>query len=118
VSISNQHRAAQGVHGVGSAEYTEAQYALVVGTFKRLAAHGPVTALALHQATGVPGLTLRQIMSQADGVDFLLGGSGADGYQIANDAAEATRLTQRFGSQVRKMAGRIQRRRRMARGLL
>lgn len=117
MSITEQHRAAQGVHGVGSAEYDPAQYALVVRTFKRLAAHGPVTALALHQATGVPGLTLRQIMSAADGVDFLLGGSGAVGYQLASDAAEATRLTQRFGSQVRKMAGRIQRRRRMARAL-
>lgn len=115
--VTAQHRAAQGVHGVGSAEYTEAQYALVVSTFKLLSAHGPVTALALHQATGIAGLTLRQIMSAADGVDFLLGGSGADGYRIAASAAEATRLTQRFGSQVRKMAGRIQRRRRMARRL-
>lgn len=115
MAASSTHRAAQGVHGVGSAEYTEAQYAFVVAAFKSMAAHGPVTALALHQATGVPGLTLRQIISAADGVDFLLGGSGAGGYALATTAAEATRLTQRFGSQVRKMATRIQRRRRMAR---
>jgi hypothetical protein len=106
---------AQGIHGVGSTEYTPAQKAVVVEALKRLTADGAVVNVqTLNEVTGVAGMTIRYIISEADGVDFLLGGNGI-GYQMARDAAEATRLSQRFTSQVKKMSGRIQRRRQMTR---
>lgn len=105
---SDTHRTAQGVHGVGSAEYSQDQYVRVVAAF--LGQAGPVTALELHRLTGVPGLTVRQIMSAADGVDFLLGGSGADGYRRASSPEDAARLTARFRSQIGRMAARAERR--------
>src|SRR5689334_14785934 len=110
MAATSEHRRAQGVHGVGSAEYGDDEYRRVVAAF--LAHRGSVTAAQLHLETGVPGLTLRQIMSAADGVDFLLGGSGADGYRRAETAEDANRLTERFASQVGKMSARILRRER------
>lgn len=103
------HRQAQGVHGVGSATYGLAEYRRVVTAF--LAHPGPVTAAQLHDETGVSGVTLRQIMAAADGVEFLLGGSGADGYCQAKTAEDARRLTARFTSQIGRMADRVKRRR-------
>jgi hypothetical protein len=107
-SASAAHLAAQGVHGVGSREYSEEQYALVVETF--LVQDAPVTVAQLHAVTGVPGRTVRQIMSAADGVAFVLGGSSQDGYRRATDPAEARRLSQQLGSQVRTMSARLARR--------
>lgn len=109
-----QHRRAQGVHGVGSGTFNDDQYARVVAAFKEMIRTGsnhPVTALDLHVRTKVPGLTVRQIMSAADGVDFLLGGTGAGGYSCAEDPDDSDRLTARFQSQVDKMTDRINRRR-------
>lgn len=47
----------------------------------------------------------------ADGVDFLLGGTGAGGYSCAEDPDDGDRLTARFQGQVNKMTERITRRR-------
>lgn len=103
------HRQAQGVHGVGSATFNADEYARVVAAF--LAHTGPVTAAQLHLETGVSGVTLRQIMAAADGVEFLLGGSGAEGYCRAETFEDAARLTDRFVSQIGRMSERVQRRR-------
>ncbi len=105
---TRRHQIAQGVHGVGSAEYTPEQYDFVVKIFKSMPC--PVTVAQLHQATGEKGLTVRQIISAADGVDILLGGSGAHGYERATTREEADRLTRRFQSQATKMWNRISRR--------
>jgi hypothetical protein len=100
---------AQGVHGAGSRSYNRAQYDAVVAAF--LDADGPVTALALHLRTGVPGRAIREIMSAADGVEFLLGGDARRGYCRAESPAHAEQLTGRFMSQVGKMGDRVLRRR-------
>jgi len=112
---TSPHMAAQGVHGVGSGTYSDAEYQRVVDAFRR--AEWPVTVADLHAASGVPGRTVRQIMSDADGVEFVLGGTGSDGYRPAADPADARRLSQRFSSQVVKMMDRLARRDALARTL-
>lgn len=109
--VTPAHQAAQGVHGVGSGTYSDAEYQRVVEAFRR--AEWPVTVAGLHAASGVPGRTVRQIMSDADGVEFILGGTGSDGYRPAADPADARRLSQRFSSQVGKMTARLVRRERL-----
>jgi len=97
--------------GQGSREYTDDQWAAVVGTMK--GRHiGPVfriTTEALAAETDVPGRTIRAILSDADGAEFCLGG-GDDGLYIAESYEETTSITGRLFSQASRMRERAQRR--------
>jgi hypothetical protein len=101
--------AAHGIHGDGHRAYTDAQFAVVVAQILQLAPGETVTVEQLSQRTGVPGRTVREIVSCADGEDILLGGDGA-GYQRADTAQDAQRLTNRLQSQIQRMLQRVARR--------
>lgn len=103
----------QGVHGSGGRNYSPGQYTAVVRMIAGLAEGEVVTVEDVASQTGVPGRTVREIVSAADGVEFLLGGDG-QGYRLATSQADAERLTQRHASQARRMFERSQRRDRMA----
>lgn len=100
----------QGVHGSGGRDYSPAQYRLVVDAIKAIPDGHAVTVELVSNATGVPGRTVREVISAADGVDILLGGEG-NGYRRATCPSDAERLTRRYESQVRRMAERVERRR-------
>lgn len=95
----------QGVHGSGSRDYEPEHVARVVAALK----DGCTSVAAVSERTGIAGRTVRNIVSDYDGVEFLLGGSG-NGYQLADGRDDAERLTRRFESQVNHMADRIARR--------
>lgn len=107
----------QGVHGQGSRTYKAADYQRVVQALRRLPEGRVVTVVELSQMSGVAGRAVRNIISDADGVDLLLGGDGNGGYQLARSAGEAERLTLRLASQANRMSQRVRRRSDMARGL-
>lgn len=98
--------ASQGVHGSGSRDYRPQQVAPVVAALL----DGCATVAAISARTGIPGRTVRTIISDHDGGDFLLGGDG-NGYQLAGAAQDAERLTRRLQHQVDNMTRRIVRRR-------
>jgi hypothetical protein len=106
-------RSSQGVHGSGGKTYTGEQYRRVVDAL--LAATEPMTVEELSEATYVGGRTIRAIVSDADGVDFLLGGNSDKGYILAKAAWEADRIDKRMSSQIAKMCDRRSRRREYAR---
>lgn len=106
----------QGVHGSGTRIYSPEQYRRVVGVILALADGETITVENLSAETGIPGRSVREIVSAADGIDVLLGGDG-NGYRRALDAADAQRLTLRFDSQARRMRERSDRRQRMAASL-
>lgn len=81
----------------------------MVAVIRALGLGESVTVEALAQRTGVSGRTVREIVSAADGVDFLLGGEG-NGYQLADTPADARRLSARLGSQAARMQARLARR--------
>jgi hypothetical protein len=99
-----------GVHGSGSREYSPRAYALVVAALKRLGDDEPITVTALSEQTGVPGRAVREIVSAADGVDILIGGSGVSGYTVARTRRQAAIVTAKLTSQARRMAERSERR--------
>ena len=108
--------AAQGVHGAGWRDYTPEQYTRVVEAVRRDGAAAAVTVAQVSEATGIPGRTVREIVSDADGVEFVLGGSG-NGYQIATSPADAERITARILSQASRMRDRARRRMKAAANL-
>lgn len=103
----------QGVHGSGARAYSPEQYQRVVGVILALPDGEAITVEALSAKTGISGRSVREIVSQADGVDFLLGGEG-NGYRRALTAADARRLTARYESQAKRMQERSERRAAMA----
>jgi hypothetical protein len=109
---------AQGIHGSGRRDFSEQQYRAVVDAVLRLCDFGnAATVEDLCAATGLGGRAVRDIVSAADGVNFLLGGDGNGGYQLAHSPASADRLTARFRSQTTKMLDRLARRDSYARQL-
>ena len=102
----------QGVHGSGGRSFSPEQEARVLDCLTAWfeVSDEPVTVEQLSAATAVPGRTVREIVSRADGVSFLLGGDGARGYQLASDALDARRYSARIESQARTMEARSSRR--------
>ena len=104
----------QGVHGTGPTTYTDEQMARVVryvAVFSLI--HMQRTVQQIHKETGLSGNTIRKILSDGDGVYFLLGGNGI-GYIFAPTAQGGEQLTARLESQVSKMQQRIARRKKYA----
>ncbi len=104
---------AHGVHGNGSRSFDPDQRRAVVQAL--LAASGPLSVEELADLTGVPGRSVRAIVSAADGESFVLGGDMRGGYVVAATLEDAERLSRRLGSQIREMARRLARRRGLAR---
>lgn len=98
--------AAQGIHGSGARSFDDDQYRRVVEAIRR----GSGTVEQITLATGVPGRTVREIVSAADGVDILLGGDG-NGYRLAETREDSERLSSRLESQAQRMYARVARRR-------
>ena len=97
----------QGNHGSGGSEYTADQYGKVVAFLEEQTRM--VTAEDICSATGVGGRTVRAILSDADGVDFVLI-LGDGGYGVASSIDEVEPGSRRLASQARRMAERAERR--------
>lgn len=95
----------------GSRDYDDKQHDRVISTFKHMCSIGavPVQAEELARICGMGGRTVRQIITDADGIEFLLGG-GDDGYSIATYREDAAALTRRIKAQAMTMLERVQRR--------
>lgn len=94
----------------GSRVYSPADRAHVIAVFNRLVRTGgtPIPVDALAATTGRPGRTVRQIMVDADGVEFLLKG-GDKGYDVAKTYEEAKPYIARLKSQATTMLERVHR---------
>lgn len=100
-----------GVHGEGAVDYTPQQARRVLADLAVYeGAHRRTTVEQISERTGVAGRTVRQILSDADGVTVLLAGDDA-GVYVAAYAEDADRLTRRLESQARRMNERAERRR-------
>lgn len=99
---------AQGIHGSGGRTYDVRELTLVRAMLLGTTRDAPLTVEEIHLATGVPGRTVRQIVSDIDGVDFLLGGT--DGYFVCEYLEDGAALTHSLRSQVDTMHGRLERR--------
>lgn len=95
----------------GSREYDEKAHDRVIATFTHLCSIGaaPVQAEDLARMCGMGGRTVRQILADADGIEFLLAGSD-DGYAIAEFAEQAESFTRRIKAQAFTMMERVRRR--------
>jgi len=95
----------------GSREATPEQRADLVQTLKRrhVGLGARVTVEDLAAQTGIPGRTIRAIVSEADGVEFCVGG-GDEGLYLAESFEEAEGMTGRLFSQAMRMRERAQRR--------
>src|SRR5690348_10133380 len=96
----------QGGHGAGGSEYSEAEYRRVVSNI--LAHPTRRTAEEISLATRVDGRTIRAIVSDADGVEFVL--TLGEGIGVATCTDEAHEGTRRLRSQATKMLERAARR--------
>lgn len=102
--------------GRGSREFTQAQYEAV----KKYLLSACVGMAGLHTTeqlsanTGVEGRTVREIISQLDGMELLLGYLDKKGYFVAETQDEAEHYTGRLASQAQRMLERVIRRRRFA----
>lgn len=92
----------------GENSYDSGQWAAVIECLRRATTY--LTTVDIAQKTGIPGRTVRAILSDADGVEFLLAG-GDDGYKVAAIGEEGDSLTARLSSQVTTMLARLERRR-------
>lgn len=94
----------------GSRDYDNQQHDRVIAAFHQLCRNGNAIQVEdLAHMSRVPGRTVRQIMTDADGVEFLLGG-GDEGYRIAEWQEDAAVLTRRLRSQAFTLMERVQRR--------
>lgn len=108
--MSTYQSRSQGTHGSGARDFDPRQYQAVVKLIKDMKpGEDCLTVDEISSWLNVPGRTVREIVSRADGVEFLLGGDG-NAYRLATDAADAARLTHRFLSQAGKMHERAGRR--------
>ena len=106
---------AHGVHGQGTRAYTPAQRSAVVAALRsHVGPDRAVKVAALAAEAGVPGRTVRQLLSDVDGQEMLLAG-GNEGVWVASLPDEAEEFTRRMESQIGAMAERVRRRRRLAR---
>lgn len=101
---------AQGIHGSGGRSYKAHEARLVAAELKYATGlTRAVTVEYLARATGIGGRAVRQILSDFDGVWYLLGG-GDDGYYVCEWADEGDSFTRRMRSQVTTMQERVTRR--------
>ena len=99
----------------GSREYDDKQRTAVLHAFYMLAgAMGSVNVDQLADASGVHGRTVRQIMVDADGVDFLLAG-GDEGYSIAEYREDAEAYSDRLRHTAVSLMERLSKREQYAR---
>ncbi len=104
----------QGIHGSGARQYTARQYAEIVRLIQAEAGRRSLTVKELSDRTGISGRTVREIVSNADGDAFLIGGDSNDGYRLASCRSDAERSTARMESQMVRMRERVRRRRALA----
>jgi hypothetical protein len=104
---------AQGLHGAGSREYDSRQASHVLEAIHSSTGRGEsLTVEDLVARTDVPGRTVRAILSDADGVELLLG--SAAGYFVCEFADDGDPLTRSLRSQIAAMSARVERRERYA----
>lgn len=97
--------------GSGSREYKPEQYERIVQVMRdhHTGRKAKTTYESISHATGIYGRTLRQIMADADGREFVLA-TGDEGVWVAESYDEARGGTGRFFSQARRMRERAERR--------
>jgi hypothetical protein len=103
---------AQALHGSGSRDYDWRQAEQVLAVIHGVRRAAPLTVSDLVARTVVPGRTVRQILSDADGEQLLLG--AATGYFDCDVADDGDSLTAAFRSQRATMSARVDRRDRFA----
>jgi hypothetical protein len=106
----------QGLHGTGSRDYDWRQADQVLDRHHRAAASPADGSEDLVGETGIHGRTVRQILSDADGAQLLLG--SAAGYFVCEVADDGDSLTAALRSQIASMSARVERRDRFALRLL
>jgi hypothetical protein len=104
----------QGVHGSGSKTYSPQDAQRLTDVLKRM---GPTTVEDLADLLNMGGRAVRQILSDLDGVAFLLGGDD-DGVLSCEWADEGDHKTRRLASQIKNMQERVERRERYAAAFL
>jgi hypothetical protein len=99
---------AQGIHGSGGRLYDWHALAVVTAVVLKTTPAAPMTVEDIHQSTGIEGRTVRQILSDIDGMDFLLGGT--NGYFACEYEDDGESLTHALQSQTFTMQRRLERR--------
>jgi len=101
----------QGEHGTGSLTYTPADVEAVRRVLDGKIVQDPVTVAQIAERANLNGRTVRAILSERDGIDFLVGcaPSGAL-WDASRDPVGGGSFTLKLQSQVRRMAERIRRR--------
>jgi hypothetical protein len=103
----------QGEHGTGPRTYTPADVSAVIAALKGTTALAPISVANLATATGLNGRTVRSILSERDGLDFLVGAAPTGELFDASGAvsvAEGDGFTDKLESQIKRMAERVRRR--------
>ena len=101
----------QGEHGTGGNKYTPADVGAVQAILRGTTYDRPVSVARISMASGLNGRTVRAILSERDGIDFLVGACATgELFDASHDPVGGGGFTLKLGSQVRRMAERIRRR--------
>lgn len=100
-----------GEHGTGPRSYTPGDVESVRRALTGTTAEHPISVAQLCTVANLNGRTVRSILSERDGIDFLVGcaptGELFDATERPNDAAG---FTMKLDSQIKRMASRVRRR--------
>jgi len=102
----------QGIHGSGGRLYDWRELNAVKSTLLTTEIRRPLTVAQIDDLTHIPGRTVRQIVSDLDAIEFMLGGTR--GYFVAEYLEDTESLTRALQSQYDSMGRRLERRRRFA----
>lgn len=93
----------------GRRDYTLGQEYQVVEAILSRGPDAPITVARLAEVLGMDGRTVRQIVSDNDGVAYLLGG-GDEGYYACPFADDGEEMTARLANQAATLRARVDRR--------
>ncbi len=107
----------QGVHGSGGRTFTPSQRASVVSVMlQHIGRRNILTLEQITELTSIAGRTVRQIISECDGVEFVNGGAKS-GYFVAEYLEETVHGSAQLRSQALQMLARADRRDALAKSL-
>lgn len=100
-----------GEHGTGPKTYTAADVKSVRAALNGTTAEHPISVAQLCQIAGLNGRTVRSILSERDGLDFLVGcAPTGELFDTSESPCDGDGFSAKLNSQVKKMAERIRRR--------
>ncbi len=108
----------QGEQGRGNRDYSDVEYARVVRAMRSIVGREHAMRqqdfAALPDCAGIEPRALRAILSDADGVEFVIVEEGPDGRYVAAWAEETEGTTRNLAARARSLADRVERRRAFA----